>query len=109
MLNQRKEGSQISVQLCLQDEDELSYAIYLKYLKRLGYFENITNSAYQQFMLKCFERLRFTECTSKANFSNCKLLVTLSNSTERVKKSVQLINLIGHDRSGQNARRKAYF
>ena len=109
ILNQRKEDSQISVQLFLQDKDKLSYATCSEYLKMLGYFESIISSAYQQCMLKCFKRIIFPEYTSKANFSNFKLLVTLPNSTERMKTSVKLTHPIGHDRSGQNARRKTYF
>ena len=52
ILNRRKEGGQIPVQLCLQDEDKFSYAPYLEYLKRLSCFESITSSAYHHCMLK---------------------------------------------------------
>ena len=37
ILYQRKEGDQISVQLCLQYKQNVSYITYLEYLKRLGY------------------------------------------------------------------------
>ena len=85
IFKQRKEGSQTSVQLCLQDEDELSYATYLEYLKKLGYFENITSSAYQQCTLKFLKHIKFPQCISKAKFSSFKLLVTLPNNTGRMK------------------------
>ena len=58
ILNQKKEGCQLLVQLRLEDEDKLSYATYLEYLKRLGYFENSTSSAYQQCIFKFLNRMR---------------------------------------------------
>ena len=78
ILNQRKKSGQISVQLCLQDENKLCYATYLEYLKRLGYFENITSSAYQQCMLNFLKRMKKTLpglCVPKSKTSNFKLLV----------------------------------
>ena len=96
ILNQRKEGSQISVQLCLQlglhKMRTNSLTLPTWNTLRIWLFQTHHKRCVPAVHAQVLKRIRFPECISKAKFSNFKLLVTLPNNTGAGKKSVPLIH-----------------
>ena len=93
--------------LSLQDEEKLSYATYFEALETVSKTPQVVRTSSACSNIKTDEE---DPLNAKAKLQIPSYWFTSSNkgisyfpkNTERMKKSVQLINSIGHDRSRQN-------